>query len=137
MKIGKILVAVFILAVVVWLLADLIDKRKKKKELLSSFKISVIEIDDSITPGLIVEVENKGENIISTTHFRLRFNVEDKTLCGVDYDAGNFIPNEKRRIVLRCREQIIWTVRPISYFLSVFPEGYKGIEPLSGEFTLR
>ena len=137
MKIGKILVAVCILAVVVWLLADWIDNSKKKKELLSSFKISIIEIDSSVTPGLIVEVENEGENVIGSTHFRLRFYVDDKTLCGVDYDAGNFIPNEKRRIVLRCGEKVIWTVRPISYFLSVFPEGYKGIEPLSGEFTLR
>ena len=127
----------WILAVAIWLLTDWINERKKKKELLSSFKISLIEIDSSVTPGLIVEIENKGENVIGTTHFRLRFHVDDMTSCGVDYDAGNFIPNEKRIIVLKCREKIIWTDRPIAFFLSVFPEGYSGIEPLHGEFTLR
>lgn len=137
MKIVRILAGVFFVSLVIWLLFNWINERSNKKGLLSSFKISLIEIDNSVTPGLTVEVENKWKSVIGTTHFRLRFYVDDKTLCGVDYDAGNLIPNEKRRIVLKCREKIAWEDGPIQYFLSVFPEGHRGIEPLHGDFILR
>lgn len=137
MRIVKTIFGLAIVALITWLVITWISGKTAKRKLLSSFRVSIVEIDNSNPPGLLIEVENEGARIIGMTHFRLRFYVEDKRICGVDQDAGDFKPNEKRRIFLKCQDTVEWTNKKINFHLAVFPEGHGGFEPLIGEFTLK
>ncbi len=130
-----------IFALAVWLLINWLHNKKETRELLSWIHVSVIEIDKSVPPGLLIEVENSGSRIVGRTHFRLVFTFGDDPICRVDSDYGNFKPDEKRRILLKCKEEDvhrskIQTPQKVNYYLQVFPEWKKGLEPIEGEFLL-
>jgi hypothetical protein len=103
----------------------------------------VVEIENTIPPGILIEVENTGKRVVGMTHFRLVFSAEDKTFCWVDADVGNFKPNEKRRILLKCTVSDIkarhksWRPKKASYTLVVFPGWKEALEPIKGEFELK
>ena len=137
MRIVKIIFGLAIIALVIWLVITWISGKTAKKKLLSSFGVSIVEIYNSNPPRLLIEVENKGAKVIGMTHFRLRFYVVDKRICGVDQDAGNFKPNEKRRIFLKCQDTTELTSKKINFHLAVFHDDHGGFEPLIGEFTLK
>jgi hypothetical protein len=141
MKLIKFCFGLLIFALAIWLLINWLHNKKETRELLSWIHVSVSEIDKSIPPGLLLEVENSGPRIVGKTHFRLVFTFGDKTICRVDTDYGNFKPDEKRRILLKCKEEDvhrsnIQTSQKVSYYLQVFPEWKKGLEPIEGEFVL-
>jgi len=118
-------------------------RRNEEKKLIKWMNISVVEIDDSIPPALVIEAENTGPRIIGQTHFRLLFTMGNETIWRADQDFGNFLPAEKRRLTLKSRLSTslaggqVLKGKKVHYWLGVFPEwGRMGI-PLEGDFVLR
>lgn len=143
MKIVKFCIVALAFAVaILWFLIQSFHSRKETRELLSWISVSVIEIDRAFPPGILIEVENSGPRIVGRTHFRLVFTSQDEPICRVDADYGNFKPNEKRRIMLKCKDEAVrrrnvLTSQKVSYYLTVFPEWKKALEPIKGEFVLK
>ena len=134
-----IIIAIFIAtSIIKWYV-----KKSATKEILGWINVSVVEIENTIPPGILIEVENTGKRAVGMIHFRLVFSAEDKTFCWVDADVGNFKPNEKRSIQLKCAESDFksrhrtWRPKKVSYTLVVFPEWKDALEPIKGEFELK
>lgn len=141
MKAPQVALATSATLLAIWLTLGVIRSRKEQRDLLSWIKISVIQIDNSIPPGLLIEVKNDGPRVVRTSHFRLIFEADEKMLCRVDVDHGNFAPGENRKIVLKAAEFNNGAPRSpgtnVRYFLQVFPEYKKGLAPIVGTFFLR
>ncbi len=129
---------IIIKSIIAWM-----EEKSEEKNLLKWLGVSVAKVEATLPPGLIIEVFNKGTRTIGRTHFRLIFTIEDKILCSVNADIGNFKPQKKRTISLRCsqtdssaRYELGRTDR-VSYKLFVFPEWKKQLKPIKGEFKLK
>ena len=141
MKIIKVAM-VFVLALLaIWLLIDVLKSKKEEKNLLTWIEISVIHVDSSIPPGLLIEVRNNGPRVVGMTHFRLAFKADEKVFCRVDEDYGNIGPNEMRRILLKAtdiyRDAHYSSGTRIHYLLQAFPEYKKGLDIIEGDFFLQ
>ena len=118
-------------------------KRNEEKRLIKWMNISVVEIDDSIPPALVIEAENTGPRIIGQTHFRLLFDIGNETIWRADQDFANFQPAEKRRLTLKSRLSTslaagqVLKGQKVHYWLGVFPEWGRMKIPLEGDFVLR
>jgi len=141
MKSLKVATAIIGILLALYLFYDMFKAKKEERDLLSWINISVLQIDSSIPPGLLIEVDNNGPRAIGRTHFRLVFKVGEKVLCRVDTDHGNFLPNEKRQIFLKALSVNEDAGYPpgtkIRYLLQAFPEYKKGLEIIQGEFLLK
>jgi hypothetical protein len=137
MKVIKVALASLATLLAAWILISWLSSKEKDRKLLSWIKVAVTQIDQSIPPGLLVEVSNNGPRIVGRTHFRLVFKSGGTELCRVDSDYGDFKPNENRRLVLKCAGGF-WKTRHLSgkihYVLRVFPELKKSLPMIEGEF---
>lgn len=138
MKAIKVALAIIIVLLATWLFLSWLDSKAKERDLLSWINVSVIQVENSIPPGLLVEVNNSGPRVVGRTHFRLVFEANGREFCRVDMDSGNFEPNEKRRILLKCRDTskntVYSSLGKVHYLLNVFPEYKKGLGIIEGEF---
>jgi hypothetical protein len=141
MKTLKVATAIVGVLLALYLFFDVFKAKKEERELLSWINIAVLHIDNSIPPGLLIEVDNTGPRAIGRTHFRLVFKVGEQVFCRVDTDHGNFQPNEKRQIFLKALSVNEDIGHPpgtrIRYFLQAFPEYKKGLDIVRGEFLLK
>jgi thioredoxin-related protein len=141
MKAIKVAMVFVIALLIIWLFIGVLKSKKEERDLLSWIRISVIHIDNSIPPGLMIEVRNNGPRTVGTTHFRLVFKADGKDFCSVHEDDGNFGPNEKRRILLKAsaiyKDAYFSSGTRIHYFLQAFPEYKKGLDVIEGEFFLK
>jgi hypothetical protein len=138
MKATKVAMAVVIALLAIGLFVNVLKSKKEERDLLSWIKISVIQIDNSIPPGLLIEVRNNGPRVVGRTHFRLVFKADEKEFCRVDEDHGNFGPNDKRKIFLKAtdiyKNAHVSSRTRIHYILQAFPEYKKGLDIIEGEF---
>jgi len=58
MKLIKLCFGLLIFALAIWLLINWLHNKKETRELLSWIHVSVSEIDKSVPPSLLLEVEN-------------------------------------------------------------------------------
>jgi hypothetical protein len=140
MKILKVATAIIGALLAFYILFVMFKAKKEERDLLSWIKLSVIEIDNSIPPGLLIEVRNNGSRVVGKIHFRLVFRADEKEFCRVDKDYGNFGPNEKREILLKAADinkgAHFSSQTRIRYILQAFPEYKKGLDVIEGEFFL-
>ena len=156
-KITKKKIEIFFLGIAVIVLAifvtDVILNWKKgkseTKELLKWVKVSIIKIDNSIPPGMTIELKNTGPRAVGITHIRLTFISKDRAFYKnrkwsmVDCDLGSLKPSEKREVTLKCRgEDFSQSYRrggskKVRYELYIFPEWKESAEPLTGEIILQ
>ena len=141
MKVLKLAIVLVAALLAIWLIIGVLKSKKEERDLLSWIKISVIQIDNSTPPGLLIEVRNDGPRVVGKTHFRLVFQADERIFCRVDEDYGNFGPNEKRRILLKAtdiyKDAQSLSQKRIRYFLQAFPEYKKGLDIIEGEFFLK
>jgi len=141
MKAPKIALALFVALLAIWLIIGALKSKNEERDLFSWIKISVVQIDNAVPPGLLIEVRNDGPKVVGTTHFRLVFYADNEIFCRVDEDYGNFRPNEKRRILLKAKDLSkdahFSSGTRISYTFQAFPEYKKGLDIVKGEFLLK
>lgn len=141
-KISIIVVCLVFLIIITVEIVKIIKNKREANNLLDSFVVEVIEIDNSYPPGLVISVENLCEKAVGKTHFRLIFYYKEEILCRVDSDYGNFQPNEKREISLDCIPSNSTLPHysygeEITYVLVVYPNYKKPLETISGSFILK
>jgi hypothetical protein len=125
------------------IIRESIQKKADEKMLSEWLNVTLSEVINSDPPGLLIDVENTGPRIVGRTHFRLVFSVGDRTVCRVDTDHGDFKPQKKRTIMLKCTESSLYSQgipirgKKINFVLMVFPEYKKPIDPLKGAFYLK
>jgi hypothetical protein len=140
-KLVRIFSGIVVVIVAVLLAVNWFESRREERNLLKWIKVTVAEVDRSIPPGLLVDVENGGPNVVGKMHFRLVFEVEGRSICRVDADYGDFEPGQKRRLFLKCQNAVTdaggLSFKKARYRLQVFPEYKRGLEMMEGEFILK
>lgn len=143
--IGVIVLVIFIANVILkWM-----KEKSETKELLKWVKVSIIKIDNSIPPGMTIELKNTGPRVVGITHIRLTFISKDRNFSKnknwsmADCDLGSLKPNEKREVTLKCRGEDFsesyrrGSSKKVRYELYIFPEWKESAEPLRGEIILQ
>jgi hypothetical protein len=140
-KIVRIFFGIVVAIVAVWLSVTWIASRREERKLLEWINVSVAEVDRSVPPGLLVDVENSGPRVVGKTHFRLVFEVAERPICRVDADYGGFEPGQRRRLFLKCDDALTdaagLSSKKVRYRLQVYPEYKRGLEMIEGEFILK
>lgn len=151
-KIEIFFLGIAVIVLVIFVTDVILNWKKEKsetKELLKWVKVSIVKIDNSIPPGMTIDLKNTGPRVVGITHIRLTFISKDRNFSKdknwsmVDCDLGSLRPSEKREVTLKCRGEDFsqsyrrGSSKKVRYELYIFPEWKKSAEPLKGEIILQ
>jgi len=118
------------------------NDRMFQKNVLTSCRAAVVEVDPAFPPGLLVEFENRGRIELSPTHVRLVFYRGEREISRLDRDLS-IKPMEKGTIRLKSAAINGPTGSPpppgskVRYSLMIFPLNKKPLPELTGDLILK